>query len=277
MQVLVTGNCGRIGSVIESELFIAGHTVVGFDRTRGGDVLDGKAVRAAAQGCDAIIHLASLLGRPDDDLDETMAVGLQGTWHVLMAAQEANVRRVIYFSSVNALGVFMGQAAPDYFPIDEAHPARPRSPYGIAKQLAEEMCRHFTAKTGITTICLRPPAVWMPESYERIRARRQQQPETEWTPVWEYGAFCDVRDVAAAAINALTCPDPGHATLLLCADDIASETPSRELAAKLHPNVPWRGGPEYDANPSMALVDNRRAKAILGWQPRYRWRELGAR
>jgi nucleoside-diphosphate-sugar epimerase len=273
MQVLVTGNQGRIGSVIERQLQEAGHTVVGFDRQSGGDILDGPAVRAAAQGCAAVIHLASLLGGRNDDPDEIMEIGLQGTWHVLEAAQEAQVQRVVYFSSVNALGIFMGQAAPDYFPIDDEHPARPRSPYGIAKRLAEEMCHFFTANTGITTICLRPPAVYLPDRYAMLRAWRQENPEREWTPVWEYGVFCDVRDVAAAALLALTCPDPGHVTLLLSADDIASDSPSREIAAKLHPNVPWRGGREFDADPRRSLMESRRAREILGWQPRYRWQE----
>jgi len=270
MNVFVTGNQGRIGAVIQTQLEAQGHTVVGFDRANGDDIRDGQRVRAAAQGCDAAIHLASLLGGPNDDPDETMAVGLQGTWHVLMAAQEQQMQRVVYFSSVNALGIFMGQKAPDYLPIDDNHPARPGSPYGIAKRLAEEMCRHWTEKTGITTICLRPPWVCMPDTYARVRIWRQETPAREVTR-WEYGAFCDVRDVAAAAVLGLTCPDPGHVTLLLCADDISATEPSRIMAQKVHPSVPWRGGPEYDADPYRALVDTSRAKSVLGWQPQYRW------
>src|SRR5690606_34191757 len=129
-----------IGSVIVRQLQEAGHTPVEYDKVLGNDMLDGAAVRAAAQGCDAIIHLASLLGARTDDPDETMSVGLQGTWHVLMAAKEAGCKRVVYFSSVNALGIFMGQHAPDYFPIDDDHPARPRSTYGMMKRLCEQMC-----------------------------------------------------------------------------------------------------------------------------------------
>jgi UDP-glucose 4-epimerase len=271
MRVFVTGNQGRIGSVIQEQLEAAGHQVIGFDRANGDDICDGAAVRAAAQGCDATIHLASLLGRPDDDPDEIMDVGLRGTWHVLMAAKENAMTRVVYFSSVNALGVFMGQAPPDYFPIDDEHPARPCSPYGMAKHLAEEMCRHFTFNTGIATVCLRPPAVWMPEWYAGIRARWAENPESEWNRGWEYGAFCDVRDVAAAAVLGLTCPDPGHARILLCADDIGSDTPSREMAAKVHPQVPWRGGPEYETDPFRALVTTQRARDVLGWRPHYSW------
>jgi nucleoside-diphosphate-sugar epimerase len=274
MQVLVTGSRGRIGSAIVRQLHAAGHTVVEFDKVLGHDMLDGAAVRAAAQNCDAIIHLASLLGRKTDDPDETMAVGLQGTWHVLMAAKEANCRRVVSFSSVNALGIFMGQHAPDYFPIDDDHPARPRSTYGMMKRLGEQMCEHFTFNTGITTICLRPPGVTMPEYYAQARERRAADPDSEWRHGWEYGAVCHVEDVAAAAVLGLTCPDPKHVTLLLCADDIASDTPSREMAAKVHPEVPWRGGAEYEADPFKALVDNSKAKRVLGWQPKHTWREL---
>ena len=271
MHVFVTGHRGRIGSVITGLLSAAGHTWVGFDQADGHSMLDGQAVRAASQGCDAAIHLASLLGRPHDDPDLTMAVSLQGTWHVLMAAKEHAMQRVVYFSSVNALGVFMNQAAPDYFPIDDAHPARPRSTYGMSKHLAEEMCRHFTANTGIPTICLRPPAVWLPERYATAHQRWAAEPDAEWAHGWEYGAFCDVRDVAAAAVCGLTCPDPGHVTLLLCADDIASNYPSRTIAAKVHPHVPFRDAAAYAANPFKPLVDNRKAKAVLGWQPQYTW------
>jgi nucleoside-diphosphate-sugar epimerase len=273
MQVLVTGSRGRIGSVLVEQLQEAGHRVVEFDQALGQDIRDGAAVRAAGQRCDAVIHLASLLGRPTDDPDTTMAVGLQGTWHALMAAKEAGATRFVYFSSVNALGIFMGQHAPDYFPIDDDHPARPRSTYGMAKRLAEQMCAQFTFTTGIPTICLRPPGVTLPAWYAHVRARWAAEPTAEWTPIWEYGAFCDVRDVAAAAVCALTCPDPGHVTLLLCADDIASSKPSREMAAARHPEVPWRGGAVYETDPFTALVDNRKAKAVLGWQPHYTWRD----
>ncbi len=267
MQVLVTGSRGRIGSVIVRQLQEAGHAVVEFDRVLGHDMRDGAAVRAAAQGCGAVLHLASLLGRPSDDPDETMAVGLQGTWHALMAAKDAGAQRVVYFSSVNALGIFMGQHAPDYFPIDDDHPARPRSTYGMAKRLGEQMCEQFTFNTGIATICLRPPGVYLPERYAQARARRADNPEAEWSPTWEYGAFCDVRDVADAAICGLTCPDPGHVTLLLCADDIASDTPSREIAAARHPEVPWRGARPMTPTRSPRWSTTARLRLSWGGRP----------
>lgn len=275
MQVLVTGSQGRIGRYVQAQLEEAGHTVVGFDRAAGDEIRDPAAVRAAAQSCDAVIHLAAMLGDPKDDPNDTMHVNLQGTWHVLTAAEALNIRRIVSFSSVNAMGIFIGESVPDFFPIDESHPCRPGRPYALSKFLGEEMCRLFTRRTGITTICLRPPWVCFPENYAAIPQEWAENPESEWSPIWEYGAFCDVRDVAAAALLGLSCPDPGYAHLLLCADDVmTSGLNSRELAAQIHPEVEWRGGEEYEREPFRALVDNSRAKAVLGWQPRYRWQEL---
>jgi len=271
MNVFLTGNQGRIGSEISKQLLAQGHTIVRFDRANGQDMLDGAAVRAAAKGCDAVIHLASLLGGPNDDPDETMQVSVMGSWHVLQAAEVEKMQRIVYFSSVNALGIFMGLKKPDYLPIDDDYPPQPMSAYGLSKRLVEDMCRYFTERTGIATVCIRPPWVSSPEAYERMAQWRAQHSNYDWKARWEYGAFCDVRDVARAAVLGLTCPDPGHVTMLLCADEINADRPSRELAHEVHPDVPWRGGPEYDLNPQRALVSNQRAKDLLGWQPQYGW------
>jgi len=274
MQVLVTGSQGRIGRYVQAQLEEAGHTVVSFDVAAGDDIRDPAAVRAAAQGCDGIVHLAAMLADPQDDPNAVMHVNLQGMWHVLTTAEALNIRRIVTFSSVNAMGIFIGESVPDFFPITEDHPCRPGRPYALSKYLGEEMCRLFSRRTGIATVCLRPPWVIHPENYGPLRQRWAENPESEWSPLWEYGAFCDVRDIAAAAVLGLTCPDPGHARLLLCADDVMTSGPtSRELAAKIHPEVEWRGGDEYVREPFRALVDNSHAKAVLGWQPRYSWQE----
>lgn len=273
MRVLVTGSDGLIGTSLVTDLRAADHTVIGFDRGNGQDIRDQAAVIAAADGCDAIIHLAALLGRPGDASDEILAVNLVGTWNVLSAAEKVRATRVVFYSSVNAIGVFMGDRAPDYLPIDDEHPCYPKSPYGISKRLAEEMCRHFTSRAGIATICLRPPAIFDDAIREKIEQARRNDPSFEWSPYWEYGAFLDVRDAASAGICALTCPDPGHVTLLLCADDISSaEKTSRDLARMICPDVPWRGSEAYAVDPYRALLDTGRARRILGWDPKVRWR-----
>lgn len=287
MRVLVTGDRGMIGRVLSAHLHAQGDCVVGFDRVDGYDVLDRAALRAAAAGCDAIVHLAAVDAPPDGPSapiaaagsaspEEIMTVNALGTGFVLSVATGAGVRRVVFMSSVDALGIFLGERVPDYLPIDDAHPTHPRSPYALAKRLAQQMCRAFTAETGIATVCLRPPGVFAEETYTWIKDARSADPAFEWSPYWEYGAFLDVHDLASAVSCALRCPDPGHVTLLVCADDISSaRLTTRELARRIMPDVLWRGGPEFERDPYRALLDTRNAHRVLGWSPQRRWRVTG--
>ena len=115
---------------------------------------------------------------------------------------------------------------PDYFPVDDAHPRRAMRPYGLSKRLGEDLCEGFTRRTGIATVCLRPVAVWDEAQYGHVRHQWRIQPRSEWEPYWEYGAFVDVRDVAAAVEQALTVPLDGHHRALLCATSIAATAPA---------------------------------------------------
>lgn len=273
MHVLVTGHRGQVGGRVVERLQRSGHTVVGFDLTEGGDLLDPAAVKRAAAGCSAIVHLAALAHDTAGTPEQIMAVNVLGTWHVLLGAQDAGVTRVIHFSSVQALGISEGERLPDYFPVDDEHPRRAMRPYGLSKRLAEDLCERFTAATGIATLSLRPVAVWGPEAYPRVEHQRRAEPRSEWQPFWEYGAFVDVRDVAAAVERALDRPLSGHHRTLLCARDISASAPSLELAARLAPSVPVRDHEHFTMNKWRALLDCSAAEALLGWSPRHGWAE----
>ncbi len=273
MRVLVTGHRGLVGRAVAAALERAGDAVAGFDRRDGQDVLDPAALARAAAGCGAVVHLAAEL--TSDDPARTLNANVSGTWNVLAAAERAGARRVAVASSVNALGVFMGEGRPDVLPISDDHPCRPVSAYGTSKRLMEVLCAAFTARSGIATFCLRPPAVLDDAALAARRAEYRADPGAEFRPYWEYGAFLHVDDLADAIAAALRCPDPpgGHAALLLCASDLGSARPEggRALAAERLPEVPWRGGAAHDRELRLPLVDDRRARALLGWAPRRGW------
>ena len=270
MKILVTGSSGLIGKVVCQELQTAEHEIVEFDIARGQDIFDAQQILEAMHGCRAVVHLAALLGEENQSPEEIFSVNLTGTANVLEAAQNATIERVIFFSSMEVLGIFRGERAPDYLPIDDAHPCYPTSTYAKSKAAGEKLCHKIKDST---TICLRLPGVFTAETYNFIRAARRENPAFEWHPIWQYGAFLDVRDAATAAHCALNCEFSGHITLNLCADDVSSAAlKSRELAQLICPEVEWRGGIEYESEPFKALVDNSRAKDVLGWQPRYEWR-----
>jgi nucleoside-diphosphate-sugar epimerase len=276
MRILVTGQRGKVGAVVAGHLADQGHEIVGFDVADGQDVLDAGAVRWAAAGCTAIVHLAALAHDSAGTPEQIMAVNVLGTWHVLLAAQAAGVSRVVHFSSAQVFGTAEGERLPDYLPLDDAHPRRAGRPYGMSKVLSEDLCGGVTGRSGIATICLRPVAVWQPDSYQRAEMRWQADPASEWTPYWEFGAFVDVRDVAAAVECSLAAQIDRHVRAVLCADDIAASASSLELAGHLAPDVPVHGPDRYHADRHRALVDCSTAKTLLGWQPRYRWSARGA-
>jgi UDP-glucose 4-epimerase len=271
MRILVTGHRGSVGVPVTGYLERLGHEVIGFDRADGPDLLDLAAVRRAAAGCAAIVHLGALAHDTAGSPEQIMAVNVLGTWHVLLAAEAAGATRVIHFSSAQALGIAEGERLPDYFPVDDAHPRRAMRAYGLSKCLAEDLCAGFTARTGIASVSLRPVAVWDPGRYQRVEAQRRAEPRSEWEPFWEYGAFVDVRDVATAVQLALTVPLAGHHRALLCAADICATAPGLDLVARLAPGVPVTDLARYQADPWSALVDCSVAATTLGWRPRYPW------
>jgi UDP-glucose 4-epimerase len=271
VRVLVTGDRGSVGVPVTGFLRRCGYEVAGFDRADGADVLDLAAVRRAARGCAAIVHLAALAHDGAGSPEQIMAVNVLGTWHVLLAAEAAGVTRVVCFSSAQVFGIAEGERLPDYFPVDDAHPRRAMRPYGLSKRLAEDLCEGFTARTGIATVSLRPVAVWDEAQYAQAGDRWRARPQSEWEPYWEYGAFVDVRDVAAAVRRALTAALDGHHRALLCAADIAATAPSLDLAARLAPGVPVTDPGRYRANPRAALIDCSAAATTLGWRAAHQW------
>src|SRR5262245_62837504 len=137
MRVLVTGSGGLIGAAVVRRLLAAGDDVLRFDIADGNDVLDAAGVARAAEGCEAIVHAVAAWRRDVEPGQGMITHNVTGNWNVLAAAQRAGIRRVVTFSSVNAIGVFRGEAKPDYLPIDDDHPLRPPTAYGMAKRLVE--------------------------------------------------------------------------------------------------------------------------------------------
>ena len=256
-RVLLTGHQGKIGRAVAPALAEAGYDTVGYDAESGQDVRDGDRLVEAARGCRQIVHLAAI---PRDGLappEDILSANVYGTWNVLAAAEACGAERVVFASSIHALGVL--SRGPDYLPLDDDHPSYARAAYAVSKRLGEEMCRAFTATHGVATVCLRPGWVLTSEERAQMGALREQQGP------WGNRVWIDVRDVAAAVVRALECPDPGHVCLLLAAAEAAGDRPSRAIAEEL--GVPWQDG----GDPFQSLVDTRRAREVLGWEPLHRW------
>lgn len=96
MKVLVTGSGGFIGSAVKSHLIDQGHEPVPYDLTDGNNICDADRVRKVSESCDAVIHLAGVLGTHElfDTINLAIDVNIKGTVNVLEAALENDLRYV---------------------------------------------------------------------------------------------------------------------------------------------------------------------------------------
>jgi uronate dehydrogenase len=165
--VLLTGAAGRIGTALRERLPGLGWTVrpfdlVSVDGAAAGDVTSPQDLDAAMPGSDALVHLAGKAGEAPWPLIRD--VNIEGTARVFDAARRHGVRRVVYASSIHAVG-FTHEPADGALPADL--PPRPDTLYGVSKAFGEALARYYVDRYGFAVACLRigtfapvPPSRW---------------------------------------------------------------------------------------------------------------------
>ena len=182
MRAFVTGGAGFIGSNLVDRLLAEGHAVDVIDdlstgslanlsqaRASGGafrfhqiDVTD-DAVGAliASRRPEIIFHLAgqSSVAASERDPGRDAAVNVVGSVRVVDGARRADVRKIVYAASG---GTLYGEVEPRELPVDETHPFRPISPYGISKKVAIDYFAAFRDRYGLEFTALALANVYGP-------------------------------------------------------------------------------------------------------------------
>ncbi|MBC7328741.1 NAD(P)-dependent oxidoreductase [bacterium] len=279
MRVLITGGAGNLGRYVIEEMR-GYYELVIFDikepenkdfKFIRGDILDIHSLERALKGIDVVVHLAAIPHPLSEPAERVFNVNAMGTFNVLEAASKCKVKRVVMASSDSTLGfVFRvnDSLAPEYFPIDEAHPCKPEDPYGLSKLVGEEICEAYTRRTGIETVCLRICFVWFPHLKENYRPLFEE-PDTWWKTLWVYE---DARDAALAFRLAVEKEELRHERMFICADDNGTKEQSLELIRKYYPKV--KRVDEERLKGRASLVSNEKAKRVLGFYPKYSWKDL---
>lgn len=207
MKILITGGAGFIGSNLTKRLVGDGHEVVVLDNLlRGnkidkasfeairfvkGDVRDAELVNELALGCDIIYHFAAVLGVDvvADNPVETMDVEVIGTRNVVKAAEQNNVKKVLYASTSGIYGHSAIESA-----LTEEVLVDPRTSYAMAKRYNEIYLASNHEEKGLEAICLRFFNVYGENQDNRMVVPRFFEQAVKGKPITVFGTGAQTRD-----------------------------------------------------------------------------------
>lgn len=146
-----------------------------------GDLDDGAALRALAQDCDGLIHIAGLTHAVDTALFE--AANVSGTAHVIAAMKQAGCKRLIHISSLAAREPQL-------------------SAYGASKARSEELVQ----QSGLEWTIVRPPAVYGPRDRDMFELFRVARWGVIPLPPGGATSILHVEDLSGLLIRLAACP-----------------------------------------------------------------------
>ncbi|HHS98251.1 MAG TPA: NAD-dependent epimerase/dehydratase family protein [Chloroflexi bacterium] len=179
MKALVTGATGCVGANVVAALLRRGHAVRAMHRSTSkldaldglevervvGNILDPPSLMRAMEGCDWVFHVAAVSDYWRTPPEVIYRVNVEGTRNVVEAALRTGVRRLIYTSSVGALGVPRTGRLLDETCVFNLPPHR--FPYGHSKHLAEEVVQEGVRR-GLDAVIVNPAAVMGPRDVHWI-------------------------------------------------------------------------------------------------------------
>lgn len=290
--LLITGGCGFIGTNLVRKLADGMDVRVLDNLSRGkadvlkdcavdlhkGDIRDLVAVRKAMEGVNTVVHLAaygSVVESVSNPL-ENFENNVTGTLNVLLAAQEMEVKRMIFASTGGAL---VGEAKP---PVNEFSLPKPISPYGASKLCGEAYCHAFATAHGLETVALRFANIYGPYSAHKkgaitafMKAIMTNQPMVIYGNGSATRDFLYVEDLCQGILRALKEEImPGDVFHLASGLETSISDLARMVAEIAGvPNHPVKHLPPRQAEVSRNFAQYDKALAVLGFEPRWSLRE----
>jgi nucleoside-diphosphate-sugar epimerase len=291
-RIVVTGGSGKAGRAAIRELLAHGHSVINVDLVPPSETLChflkadlndmGQAIdalrRAAGtverrrpfERADAVVHMAGIPAPGLAPDATTFQNNLMTTYNVFSAAALLGVRRVVWASSETLFGLPFTRVQPSFAPITEEHPMLPENGYALAKGLAEEMARQMQRwNPDMSILGLRISNIIEAHDYPMFAAWQKDPKIRQWN-LWSY---VDSRDVGLACRLGVEATFAGAEHCIIAAADTVMARPSTALMAEHFPQVQvTRALGEFET-----LQSNAKAQALIGYVPRYSWRNAAER
>ncbi len=159
-KLVLTGAAGRLGSYLREPLSAMCDQLVSTDLADDigtlypgeayvkADLEDKAAIQSLAEDADMIVHFGAI--SDEAPFEDILGPNIIGAYNVWEAAHVNGVRRVVYASSIHAVGMY---PKTEFIGTDAPH--RPDTFYGLAKCFTEDLARMYWEKRGIEAVCLR--------------------------------------------------------------------------------------------------------------------------
>ncbi|WP_421906435.1 NAD-dependent epimerase/dehydratase family protein [Mameliella sp.] len=293
MRILFTGGTGKAGRHVVAYLLEQGHRVLNVDRvplalegvdnriadiTDAGQVYDVMSSLAGLDELepgtgvpkfDAVVHFAAIPRILVTSDNECYRVNTLGTYNIIDAAVKFGIRKIVFASSETTYGVCFadGERKPDYLPIDEDHPTVPEDSYAMSKVCNEVSARSFQARSGFDIYGLRINNVIEPHEYAESFPAYMENPEVRRRNIF---AYIDARDLGQMVDRCLATEGLGYEVFNVSNDDHSVALTTPELIERFYEGVPVKGA----LGETETLYSSRKAKELLGYQPRHSWRDV---
>ncbi len=159
-KIVLTGAAGRLGSYLREPLTRMAETLVSSDIVDDfgvlyegehyvrADLSELSEIEALLEGAEMVVHFGAICD--ESPFDAILKSNIVGAYTVWEAAKRQGVRRVVYASSIHAVGM---HRTADVVGIDAPH--RPDTYYGLAKCFAEDLASMYWDKYQLESVCLR--------------------------------------------------------------------------------------------------------------------------
>ena len=159
-RLVLTGAAGRLGSYLREPLtkladeLISSDIVDDFGKLYPGeryvkaDLANLSEIEPLLEGAYMVVHFGAV--GDEAPFEEILGPNIVGAYNIWEAAYRQGVRRVVYASSIHAVGMY-----PKTDGIDTNVPHRPDTYYGLAKCFAEDVASLYWDRRGIESVCMR--------------------------------------------------------------------------------------------------------------------------
>ncbi|WP_346353471.1 NAD-dependent 4,6-dehydratase LegB [Azotosporobacter soli] len=301
-RILITGADGFIGSHLTEELVRRGHSVKAFTLYNSfnswgwldhaaqevkdsldvfsGDIRDPYGVKTAMKGCDIVLHLAALIAIPYSyhSPDTYVDTNIKGTLNVVQAARELGVEKVVHTSTSEVYGTAR------FVPITEEHPLQGQSPYSASKIGADQIAMSFYNSFNTPVAIIRPFNTYGPRQSARaviptiitqIANGKRRIKLGSITPTRDFNYVKDtVRGFIAVAeaekaVGEVINIGSNYEISIGDTVKLIAEVMGASIEIETDEN---RLRPEK-SEVERLWAENKKAKALLGWEPAYGGRD----